>query len=346
MRMNTATPGPLALTPSLHETIWGGRNLGDVAGKALPGQAMIGESWETENSCVVREGPFAGTALSELVGRFGQQLVGSRALAIYGRRFPLLAKFIDAQQWLSVQVHPTDEYAAAHENGKLGKTEAWYVLRAEPGAQLAYGIKRPVSAEEVRAAVSENRLEELLNTFEARPGDVIFVPAGTIHAIGAGIVLYEIQEYSDVTYRLYDYGRLQANGMPRDLHLEQALDVMRLEPPALATATALARPPEQGIIARSMLVACDYFILEEWRLAGGASRTTRETSCQILTVLEGACSLNTSETALDLVRGDTVVLPAGLGRYELNADSAHLLCTWIPERDDPLLREWREAQRR
>jgi len=141
-------------------------------------------------------------------------------------RFPLLAKFIDARADLSVQVHPDDTYAQAHEGGKLGKTECWYILRAEPGARVVYGLKRSSSVAEVRRAVEETQLDELLNAFEVHSGDVIFVPAGTVHAICSGVVLYELQEYSDVTYRLYDYGRIQANGRPRELHLERGLALL------------------------------------------------------------------------------------------------------------------------
>ena len=199
-------------------------------GKSLPDGALVGESWETAVESVVCNAPYTGMTLGEMTARLGESLLGHRAVAMFGQRFPLLAKFIDARQWLSVQVHPDDVYAAAHEHGKLGKTEMWYILHAEAGAQVVYGLKREASRDEVRAAIQRNRLEDLLHMAEVTAGDVIFVPAGTVHAIGGGITLYELQEYSDVTYRLYDYGRLQANGQPRELHIDASLEVMRMVP--------------------------------------------------------------------------------------------------------------------
>ena len=148
---------PLLLDGSLHETIWGGQGL-EIVGKRLPAGARVGESWETAVESVVRVGTERGRTLGELVDAWGERLIGWRAHAVYGPRFPLLTKFIDAHEWLSVQVHPEDAYAARHESGKLGKTEMWLVLRAEPGAQLAYGLKRSVSPAEVRAAIAATRL--------------------------------------------------------------------------------------------------------------------------------------------------------------------------------------------
>ena len=344
MQMHPTGPGPLVLEASLHETIWGGRNLERLAGKPLPNGAMIGESWETEVSCVVREGPHTGTTLGELVRQFGVRLLGTRTREIYGDRFPLLTKFLDAHEWLSVQVHPDDTYARTHEGGKLGKTEAWYILHAEPGARLAYGVTRPVDVDEVRQAVIENRLEELLNTFEARTGDVVFVPAGTIHAIGSGIALYEVQEYSDVTYRLYDYGRLQANGKPRDLHIQRALDVMRRVPPDQPRATTLAAPDLNGGGRRTVLVACPYFIEEEWQFSGNVRSATHESSCEILTLLSDGCTLHTDHGDVALTKGNTVVLPAALGHYELAGQDVRLLRSRVPLASEPLVREWEALQ--
>lgn len=333
--------GPLKLRASLHETIWGGRRLATLAGKTLPPDALIGESWETANDAIVETPPFARHTLAELVARYGPALTGTRAVAIYGRRFPLLTKFIDAQQWLSVQVHPEDDYAAAHEGGKLGKTETWYILHAEPGAQIVYGFNRAVTRDEVRQAIAETQLEALLNTVEVYAGDVVFVPAGTVHAIGAGVALYELQEYSDVTYRLYDYGRLQANGQPRELHVDRALDVLRPEPPT--TVQLIPRPTELlgAHSARRTLVACPYFVEEELRLHGEVQLAVAPTSCQIVTLLEGACEVVGSVgEQVTLAHGDTVVLPAVLGAAtvrSLHASGARLIRSYVPAEDDPAL---------
>ena len=339
-----AEPGPLTLRASLHETIWGGQRLAEVAGKALPADKRIGESWETALDSVVSAGPHANKTLGQMVGEYGEALLGTRTLAVYGRRFPLLAKFLDAHDWLSVQAHPDDAYAAAHEQGKLGKTETWYILAADPGAQIVYGLERPSSREEVRAAIAANALEPLMRAVEAHAGDVIFVPAGTVHAIGAGVTLYELQEYSDVTYRLYDYGRLQANGQPRELHVERALDVIRYTPSPLERVTPLPLPPEPGLTARRVLVACRYFVLEELVVDGTIPEPAQPSSCRIITVLSGAVDIITEHhMQAHLGVGETAVLPANLGDESFISGQATLLRSYVPESDDAALGLWRRA---
>jgi len=307
--------GPIKLQASLHETIWGGQRLAALAGKDLPAGTRIGEAWETALDAVVVTAPHTGATLEQLVADYGVALLGTQALAVYGPRFPLLAKFIDAHDWLSVQAHPDDSYAAAHEGGKLGKTETWYILAAEPGAQIVYGLAQPTSREEVRAAIAAQALEPLLRSVEAHAGDVIFVPAGTVHAIGAGVTLYEVQEYSDVTYRLYDYGRLQANGQPRELHIEQALDVIRYTPAPLARVTPMALPAPGGSVGvvRKVLVACRYFVLEELRIEGVWREPALPTSCRIMTVRRGVAEISAEGYApVRLALGQTALLPASL----------------------------------
>jgi mannose-6-phosphate isomerase len=339
---------PILLTGSLHTTIWGGRRLAAVAGKELPAGLQVGESWETDLASVARNVPFTGETLGSLVARFGEELLGSRPVTLSGMRFPLLAKFIDAQQQLSVQVHPDDAYAAVHESGKLGKTEVWYILATEPGAQLVYGLRRPATHAEVEAAIAATQLEDLLYTFEAHAGDVIFVPPGTIHAIGAGVVLYELQEYSDITYRLYDYGRLQADGRPRELHVAKGLDVMDFAFSARPCVTPLALDAAHragALSAHRVLAACDYFVLEELQLAGSYVTAVAPSSCQLLSVLGGACHLRVADAQLALALGDTVVLPSSLGDYVLEGDAARLVRSYVPTEDDQLRAWWQRAQR-
>jgi mannose-6-phosphate isomerase len=345
MTTDSTLQTPILLEGKLHETIWGGRHLAVVAGKPVPPDAVIGESWETEVGSRVRNAPFAGETLGALVERYGVSLLGSRPVELIGTRFPLLTKFIDARQALSVQVHPNDEYAAIHEGGKLGKTECWYVLHAEPGAQLVYGLRQPATRAEVREAIADTRLEHLLRTVEARAGDVLFVPAGTVHAIGAGIVLYELQEYSDVTYRLYDYGRVDAQGNPRELHVERALEVMDLTPPAITRFSPVDLPDVDGLDAHRLLVACSYFVLEELRLAGRFSAAPRPSSCEIVTVLEGAATLDTDGARLEVAQGDTVVIPASINGYSVNGRYARLMRSYVPEASDARVSQWQDAQR-
>ncbi len=332
--------GPIQLRASLHETLWGGQHLAALAGKVLPPDASIGESWETEVTNVASNPPYAGRTLGELAQACGERLYGTRAAEVVGQRFPLLAKFIDARRQLSVQVHPNDAYAAAHEGGQLGKTEVWYILHAEAGGSVVYGLRRPTSEAEVRAAIAANRLEELLDVVQVRAGDVIFVPAGTVHAVGAGVVLFELQEYSEITYRLYDYGRLQADGTPRALHIEQALAVMRFDPPT----TQKVRPVGSAESGRRILTACRHFVLEEYLLDGSLLGRTDPASCEIVTVLDGrlAISADGGECALGL--GDTAVLPAAMGGYCLLGNQARYMRAYVPREDDPALPAWGDTQ--
>ncbi|HEX9069147.1 MAG TPA: type I phosphomannose isomerase catalytic subunit [Ktedonobacterales bacterium] len=334
---------PIVLDGKLVETIWGGSSLADIAGKAIERGATIGESWETATDTVAQNAPWMGMTLGEITARHGETLLGSRAVAVFGERFPLLAKFLDAREQLSVQVHPDDQQAQARSPGKLGKTEAWYILRAEPGAEIVYGVRRPVSAGEVREAIAATHLEDLLLTAKVQVGDVIFVPAGTIHAIGAGIVLYELQEYSDITYRLYDYGRVQADGKPRELHVEAGIAVSRLVPPAMTKAVPVTLVETQTHTER-VLAACRYFVEEELILRGALAVEPRPSSCEILSVIEGACEVTGNAGGAMLRTGQTAVLAASLGERTLSSTQARLIRSWVPEEADAALAAWRAAQ--
>jgi mannose-6-phosphate isomerase len=339
---------PIRLEASLHETIWGGRRLERDGWKPLPpGDIAIGEAWETEVSTVIQNGPYAGKTLGELVELLGPALLGTQSMAIFGRRFPLLAKFIDANAPLSVQVHPDDAYAAAHEDGKLGKTEFWYVLAAEPNATVVYGFKGSTTRAEVQCAIQEVTLETLLHEEPVTAGNVIFVPAGTVHAIGSGVMLYELQEYSDLTYRMYDYGRLTAAGKPRPLHVERSLDVSRYEPAGRIKVkpVLLANGLEYE---EHCLVACQYFVTRELRLTPCKSthssikgKTTG--SCTILSSLGAevqvyyGASLKHSEA---LSKGQTMVLPAALGNYRIEG-RGRLVFSYVPTVGDEAWQAWR-----
>jgi len=214
---------PIRLKASLHETIWGGYRLGRDGWKRLaPGNATIGEAWETEVSTVVENGPYVGRTLGELVDEVRYPLAWYPGKNNIWLRFPLLAKFIDANSQLSVQVHPNDQYAAQHEGGKLGKTEFWYILAAEPNATIVHGFKAATSKEEVRQEIENVTLDHLLHEEPVQAGDVIFVPAGTVHAIGSGIVFYELQEYSDITTACTIMGVLPLLVNARELHIERS----------------------------------------------------------------------------------------------------------------------------
>ncbi|WP_322813920.1 type I phosphomannose isomerase catalytic subunit [Chloroflexus sp.] len=320
---------PILCEPRLVEPLWGGQRLAPWLDLPHPHPERLGEIWLVFDSNRVSNGSLAGTTIADLARAYGTALVGSRPFARYGADLPLLAKFIDAADRLSVQVHPDDEYAHTFEahTGFHGKTEAWYILAAEPGATVTLGTSTVLERETLARAIADGTVETLLAQRPVQSGDLIFVPAGTIHAINAGIMLFEIQQKSDLTYRLYDYNRRDARtGQLRPLHIEQALAVSRLEP----AHTARLRPlplDEQ----RELLVACSSFALERWRVQGKLEAITDPASLEILTVIGGTARLTWQQLTLDLPRGTAVLLPATLGAYRLLADDATLLRSYIPD---------------
>lgn len=334
---------PIRLEASLHPTLWGGRTLEQAGWKHLPvGNEAIGEAWETEVSTRVQNGSYAGQTLGALVEAQGVDLLGADAVAIFGQRFPLLAKFIDARTKLSVQVHPNDQYAHEHEQGKLGKTECWYILATEPGAQIVHGFTKPTTRQEVQTAIEHTKLEQLLHTEPVAPGDVVFVPAGTVHAIGGGVLLYELQEYSDITYRMYDYGRLDAHGQPRELHIARALDVSHYEP-STRIKTQPVTVTECAAYRDRCVIACQYFVIREIVLQSQMAGCT-EGSCLILSSLGANVCVRYGHNLAQyecLQRGQTMVLPAALGQYLLEGTGT-LLCSHVPAKTDAVWRLWRE----
>ena len=337
---------PVRLEASLHETIWGGRKLERDEWKQLPaGDVAIGEAWETEISTLVQNGPYAGKTLSTLVDEWGQLLLGEQAMAIFGSRFPLLAKFIDANANLSVQVHPEDAYAALHEGGKLGKTEFWYILAAEPGAKIVYGFRRDTHREAVQQAIEQGTLEELLHEEPVFAGDIVFVPAGTVHAICCGVLLYELQEYSDVTYRMYDYGRLTASGKLRELHVEQSLAVSHYTAASHVKAKPVVLAGGSGYEERC-LVACRYFVTRELLLKEGASvQRATSGSCIILSSLGAEVRVRYGHEfaqSESFTRGQTMIIPAALGAYHIEGSGA-LLFSYVPAANDNALVAWQNA---
>ncbi len=276
-----------------------------------------GETWLADGSSRVSMGEYEGATVSELATDYGARLVGNASYARYGARLALLVKFLSAQEDLSVQVHPDDAYALEHESetGHLGKAEAWFILAAERDAHVYRGFARDVTAAEVRAAALDGSLLELLRRIDVRPGDVVVNPAGTVHAVGGGITLYEVQQSSDLTYRLFDYDRLDSMGARRELHIDKALDVADLTaaPAELPAAPAV----EPGRWRR--LAARPEFVLDAVRSEAGTAVTgeTERESCQILTAVAGETVLRAGGETVVLSAGDTCLLPATLGSYEI-----------------------------
>ncbi len=318
---------PLSLARKLDTRIWGGDTLGPWLGIA-DAPANLGESWQVYDQNTIVGGPFAGRTLADLTREHGAALVGGRSFARYGADFPLLAKFIDSTAPLSIQVHPDDAYAHSVEaaSGFHGKTEAWYILHTAPNAEVIHGLSRATDRQQFAAAVADGTLMELMRRLPVTPGDTIFVPAGTVHAIMAGVTLFEIQQKSDLTYRVYDYDRRDAHGNTRELHLDRALDVIDYGLP-----TSGKTVPQTLADGRTLLVSCPYFAMERWQIAGQTAGSTEASTFTILTTIEGDATLRWHDAAFALPRGVSLVLPASCGDYTLETEAgATLLACTVP----------------
>ena len=323
---------PLRLARKLDRRLWGGQRLAAWLNLPQPWPTDLAESWQVYEANAVLNGYLAGRTLASLATEYGAELLGTLSLRRYGLDFPLLAKYIDANDALSVQVHPDDGYAHTVEahTGFHGKTEAWYVVEAEPGARLVFGLNRNADRETFAQAVAGGALEGWLNYVQVEAGDVLFVPAGTLHAIDAGVLLFEIQQKSDLTYRVFDYGRGDAEGNLRALHLDKAMDVLNYGPPVQPKASPLTL----GGPGCELMVACPYFALERHR--GDTTQTlhTRPTSFEIWSLIAGQADV----AGEHLVTGDSLVLPACLGAFRIEQTVATtLLRCYVPDMEADLL---------
>ena len=324
---------PLILEPIYRSYLWGGRRFETTLGRRLPDAGPFAESWQLvdrgPDQSVVAAGPVAGATLGGLVRDRGRELLGRHAPR---PSFPLLFKFLDACQDLSVQVHPDDARASRLGIPDLGKTEAWYVIDAAPGALIHAGLRPGVTPEAFAAALRGGRCAEAIHSFPVQAGDCVFIPAGTVHAIGAGLLVAEIQQSSDVTYRLHDWDRVGPDGQPRPLHVAAGLDaVTRFGPVAAVTPAATADP------AVHRLVTCEQFLFDEVRPQGpGRWQVGGDEGCHFLAVIAGRLRLEDRWSLPPLGRGRCVLIPASAGRQTLAAepddhgDPARLLHVALP----------------
>jgi mannose-6-phosphate isomerase len=292
----------------------------------------------TGNECRFASGPFAGQKLGDVWPKMPPLWAGTHADLT--RDFPLLVKFIFAEQKLSVQVHPDDEFARKHEPGpsSCGKTEMWYALCAREGAEVLLGLKPSVTAEKFKRAIVDGTAEDLLEHVPMRPGDVIFVPAGTTHTIGGGLVLCEIQQHSDITYRVYDYNRRDAQGKLRDLHIEKALQVIQFGEQSGGKVDPVSI--SRGAVTETYFVACRYFATEKWGFAERIASTSSPEHFDLLIFLEGHGSIHWGSESVNYAPAQTWLLPAALGAYQLNpAAGTTLLRTYVPKHVDELARK-------
>jgi mannose-6-phosphate isomerase len=308
--------------------LWGGNRLPELLELTPPESGdPYGESWQVYADNRILNGPLAGRTLQQAADLYGAALLGSASVKRYGNRVPLLAKLIDAAEPLSVQVHPDDAYAHSREahTGFSGKAEAWFVLDAAAGARIIRGFQHDVTAGQVRQAVTDGTLEGLLNVIPVQAGDIIYNPPGMVHAIGAGILLYEIQQSSDLTYRLYDYGRRDAAGNLRTLHPERALDVATLQ------RSDRELPEARSLAAgRDLLIECEYFVLEKLTVSGGMRLATTPASLELLSCTAGLVTLETPGSEFPLPAGQSTVLPASLGPYRLTG-SGTVMRSFLPD---------------
>jgi mannose-6-phosphate isomerase len=293
----------------------------------------IGEAWMTGGESRFANGPFAGQTLSQAWPAMSPEWAGTAVAR--DPAFPLLVKFIFTEEKLSVQVHPDDAYAAQHEQaaGGRGKTEMWYALRARPGAEVMVGLRPEITRESFRSAIEHGTAENCLQHVPVGEGECIFVPAGTAHTIGPGLVLCEIQQHSDLTYRLYDYNRRDAQGRTRELHIERALAVMRfgaqrggkVDPAAVRC----------GTLEKTFLSACGYFATEKWEFAERIETGSSRAHFDLMIVLEGSGQIHFGGERADYAPAQVWMIPASLGKFEMRPDSrTSLLRTYVPESPD------------
>jgi mannose-6-phosphate isomerase len=336
----SAALASLVLEPQERELIWGGHALVDRYGKHASAEAKIGESWECWDDNRVSGGPHAGRTLGELRVELGTRLTG---LVDPATTFPLLTKLIDARDALSVQVHPDDAYAQRVERQPNGKTECWYVLEAEPGATIVLGWNRDTSRGEYLERVGDGSLGELLRHVPVRPGDVFYLPAGTLHAIGKGIVLFEVQQASNLTYRIFDYGRTGPDGKPRELHVEKAADVLDYRESKAGALRNLTYT--LAGLERTTLVAEARFVVERVALSATRRGLDLEGMPLVVMALGGALELEARGEAVRLEAYQSAIVPAELDLVMVRAlDVGGAMLTAAPPKDrDAIERRYSRA---
>ena len=326
---------PLLFTPLYKEKLWGGRNLKTTLHKEIPPDSPIGESWElsgygADTSQCITNG-FDTRSLQQLLEQFTTDLTGTIPPTPF---FPLLFKFIDAHDRLSVQVHPGDEQARANGWGDFGKTECWYIAGAKPQGEIIVGFKDGVTLDDVRCGIRDNTLEQILNRIPIAPGDVLFIPAGTVHAILGGTLLYEVQETSDTTFRLYDWGRVDRNGNARDLHIEESLQVLDTSYHVQHKIPSVPADTVEG--ARHFFrAACRYFALEEYLFTADADiALPPKKSFAVISVLNGSPTVVTNGDKSRIAPGDTILIPAVCAKKSFRIEAAaetRFLLTTVPD---------------
>ncbi len=314
--MNNPNIPPLKFRPLLKSAIWGGEKIAPLKGIATD-QKQIGESWEVSgvkgNESIVDNGPDAGLNLTQMIERYGAALVGEKNFKKFGCTFPLLIKIIDAAGDLSLQVHPDDELAGKRHNS-LGKTEMWYIVDTEPDAVICAGLGKPVTPDDYVAKVADNTLMDVVAHHKSHPGDVFFLPAGRIHSIGAGNLLVEVQETSDITYRIYDFGRVDAKtGKPRELHVDLAKEAIDY-----TVYPDYVTKPGKDVDGVTELVVCDHFSVYRVAVDGSKTFTPASGSFTTLTCIDGSLTVTDDRgNSVEFRAGQSVLIPAEATSFTL-----------------------------
>ncbi len=314
---------PFELIPPIKDYIWGGTRLRDEYGKESE-LDRLAESWELschkDGQSIIKTGEYAGMMLSEFIAAHPEALGSACGRFEY---FPVLIKLIDAHDNLSVQVHPDNEYALRVE-GEYGKTEMWFIVDCEPGAELIYGFRESITREQFRKAIEDNTLLDYVNRVPVKKGDVFFIKSGTLHAIGKGILIAEIQQNSNTTYRVYDYGRKGADGKPRQLHIDKAVEVTNLE------YTDPERPvygvQEDGAVVQ-LLADCEYFTVNRAIISTELKLSAGEDSFAHVLTVDGSGELTAGDCTIALKKGTSVFVPAGTGAYSIKGSCDTIITT-------------------
>jgi len=317
---------PIKFTPILKDKIWGGQKLKTLLNKTsdLPN---IGESWEISDvegdTSVVANGALKGQTLKQIQETYKEDLIGLQNYRVFGNKFPLLIKFIDAKQDLSIQLHPNDELAAKRHNS-FGKTEMWYVMQADEGSNLIVGFNQKMDAETYLSHLENKTLTEILNFDKVKVGDTYFIEVGRVHAIGAGVVVAEIQQTSDITYRVYDWDRVDDEGNERELHNDLAIDAIDFEMEDNFR-VSYKKAKNQS----NKMVSCPYFTTSYLDVDSTLKKENNHDSFLIYMCVEGEAQITTDSATETIKKGETILLPAAVKNYEITSENAKLLEVYV-----------------
>lgn len=321
---------PFKVNPVFLEKIWGGDAHLKKLGKCVDAGIKIGESWEVSGEkpyqSPIHTGPYKGMPLGDFCEHYGRDFLGTNVDTF----FPLLHKFIDANDKLSVQVHPDDKQAVTNNWGMRGKTECWYVVDAKESAIIITGVKKDITRDAMRTAILDGSFKSMLQEETVHAGDLFLIPSGTIHAIMAGSLIYEVQQSSDITFRVYDWDRLDDKGKPRDLHIDNAVKVSDCTAHGSARITPVI--VEHNGYIRSIRVVCRYFALEEFDLTKGVSAViSGKKSFSVITAIKGAVTLQCNNVSLEIDHGESACIPSMSNYTLLSKDKSTLLISSVPD---------------